>query len=78
MEWKNINNPPNSDEEILLQINVIDNIFKGDMYTDICIGSYFNGEYEARLPVIFDYPANYFEGTYEVTHWMKLPPKAIE
>ena len=70
-DWESVEDPPKTKYcDVLLQLSFPDGSY--DMYA----GTFDNGKFEVVKPAIFEYPVNYFEGSFTITHWMLLPERA--
>ena len=60
-----------TEEEYLLIIEVFDNS-GNSLGVEHVVGEKENGQFIPALPSVFDYQANYFEGTYKVLDWQLI------
>ena len=71
MDWIDINDSqPAKGLEVLVCIDIEE---INSSYRAICIGEVTGDGVLVSESPVHEYPCNYWEGSYNITHWMELP-----
>jgi len=70
-KWNKIENFPKDGDDIIVYLEIKEPVTR--KYNDMAFAYVKDGEIHILEGSTFDYPVNYWEGNYKITHWMLRP-----